>query len=68
MFLVCFLFVLSFPDYASAYVDPGTGSLLFQVVTAALLGFGLFWRRVKAFFCSLFGKKSCSCRDKEENS
>jgi hypothetical protein len=35
---------------ASAYVDPGTGSMIVQVVIAALVGgaafIGAFWRRL----------------------
>ena len=35
---------------AQAYIDPGTGSFIFQVVAGAVLGVGLavkvFWRRI----------------------
>jgi len=41
------------------YLDPGTGSMLIQIVLAALLGAGvairIFWRNIKAFFT---GKKA----------
>ena len=44
------------PEMSSvvAYLDPGTGSLIIQVVIASVLG-GLFtvkvyWGRIKAFF------------------
>ncbi len=40
------------------YLDPGSGSMLIQIVLAALLGAGvaikIFWRNIKAFFT---GKK-----------
>jgi len=41
------------------YLDPGSGSMLIQVILAALLGAGvaikIFWRNIKAFFT---GKKT----------
>ena len=37
-----------------AYLDPGTGSYVFQVATAALVGslfaIKVFWGRIKSFF------------------
>lgn len=37
-----------------AYLDPGSGSVLLQMIIAGLLGFGLavrlFWGRIKGFF------------------
>ncbi|MDR0406540.1 MAG: hypothetical protein LBH38_00430 [Holosporales bacterium] len=50
MWMIC-------PIVAEAYIDPGAGSLLFQAITASLLGIGIFWRRVVSFVRSLFGKK-----------
>ena len=43
-----------------AYLDPGTGSFLLQLLLASLLG-GLFlvrafWGRIKAFFVRVFSK------------
>ncbi len=45
---------------AYAYLNPGTGSCIFQIIIAALLG-GLFtiklsWNKIKTFFKSLFSK------------
>ncbi len=43
----------------AAYLDPGSGSMLIQILLAALLGAGvavkIFWRSIKAFFT---GKKA----------
>ena len=56
--------VLLVPAAASAYIDPGTGSFLLQMLLAALLGFlftlRLYWSKVKSFLRNLFGgsKKS----------
>ena len=52
--------VLALPAFA--YVDPGSGSMILQVILAGLLG-GLFavkvfWRKVVAFFRQLTGKKN----------
>jgi hypothetical protein len=39
---------------AGAYLDPGSGSIIFQAVVGAALGISLtaklFWRRIAAFF------------------
>lgn len=39
---------------AAAYIDPGSGSLVFQVVVGAAmavsLGVKVFWRRITTFF------------------
>ena len=44
-----------------AYLDPGSGSYLIQILIAALLGGGFaikaFWKQITAFFARLFGKK-----------
>jgi drug/metabolite transporter (DMT)-like permease len=49
------------PQPAHAYIDPGTGSYIFQMLIAGLIG-GLFamkqfWRRGMSFFKRLFGEK-----------
>lgn len=56
------LFYLLFPRAAYAYIDPGTGSFLLQMLIAALVGTALsvkvFWNKVKNLFKKLF------CRNK----
>lgn len=52
------LFLLVFPQRADAYLDPGTGSYLLQIMVAMLFG-GLFllktwWRQVKSFILKVF--------------
>ena len=54
---------LIFPQNALAYIDPGSGSYLFQLLIAFVLG-GLYtiktyWAMIRAFFNRLFsdGKK-----------
>lgn len=46
---------------AHAYLDPGSGSYLLQIVIAGLVG-GLFtvktfWLQIKTFFTNLFSRK-----------
>lgn len=53
------LFLLG-PKNASAYIDPGTGSYILQVIAAGILGglfaVKMFWFQVKDFFRRLFGR------------
>jgi hypothetical protein len=48
------LIFLSTPSNAYAYIDPGAGSYVFQILIAGLLAalffLKAFWQRVKAFF------------------
>lgn len=43
-----------------AYLDPGTGSFIFQMLIAGALGgllaLKLFWHSIKTFFAKLFSK------------
>lgn len=47
-------FCLGVIPVANAYIDPGTGSYIFQIVIGGLLAGGLFlktfWRRIRALF------------------
>lgn len=46
---------------AFAYIDPGSGSYIIQILAASLLGaavaVGTFWKRIKAFFGKFFKKE-----------
>lgn len=59
--LIFFLF-FAFPKNAYAYLDPGTGSYLFQLLMATILGLSfsikIFWKNVKNFFSGIFSKKN----------
>jgi hypothetical protein len=58
------IFNFLFAQPALAYLDPGTGSYIFQLLTAALLG-GLFF--IKPFFLKLkFFFKKIFLREKNE--
>jgi hypothetical protein len=56
IFTVAFLsfaFLFLFLPSANAYLDPGTGSFLFQALVGAILALGLtaklFWRKIVVF-------------------
>lgn len=50
---LCFAFLFLFLPSANAYLDPGTGSFLFQALVGAILAVGLtakiFWRKIVGF-------------------
>lgn len=50
---LCFAFLFLFLPSANAYLDPGTGSFLFQALVGVILATGLAvkvsWRRIVAF-------------------
>jgi len=63
--IIVILFVLAvldfcFPRNAYAYLDPGTGTYLFQLLVAALLGAAvgikIFWYKIKLFLKKLFSR------------
>ena len=59
--VVLVLFYLIFPQRTHAYIDPGTGSLIIQLILASLLGSLFFIRtaidKIKIFFKNLFSRK-----------
>ena len=62
------LFVLAFSSEASAYLDPGTGSMIFQLLICGLAGLALaiklFWRQIIGMFG---GKKAVDVDDDDED-
>ena len=57
--LIC---VLGWTPDAQAYFDPGTGSMVLQLLMASILGFVFtlktYWRKFKDFIQNLVGKNS----------
>ena len=55
------LLVVAGYDHAFAYIDPGTGSYVFQWLLAGLLAgafaLRMFWRNVRAFLGRLFSRQ-----------
>jgi hypothetical protein len=56
-----FLAGLLFPRCAHAYLDPGTGSYVLQILLAAFLGASvalkIYWKKVTAFLRSPFNRR-----------
>jgi hypothetical protein len=54
------LVYLVFIEEAYAYLDPGTGSYILQLIIAGLLGglfaLKMFWSKVKNFFVNVFSR------------
>lgn len=51
---------------ALAYLDPGSGSIIIQLILAALLGIGVFVRSQWSKIKSLFGKKDSHNEDEDQ--
>ncbi|GJL64986.1 hypothetical protein [Candidatus Nitrospira salsa] len=62
------LFQLIMSSHAFAYIDPGTGSYLFQMLMAGLLGsmfaLKMMWRNIRVYFSRFFAQ---SDSQKHEN-
>jgi len=59
---IVFLFLIISTKPAHAYLDPGTGSFILQILAASALG-GLFaiktfWRSITGFFSGIFSRKN----------
>lgn len=58
--LFSFLTIVFIPSSAFAYIDPGTGSYILQMIAAGILGglfaIKMFWLQVKNFFKRLFSR------------
>ncbi|OHB60677.1 MAG: hypothetical protein A2167_09120 [Planctomycetes bacterium RBG_13_46_10] len=54
------VFHITFYYKLCAYLDPGTGSIIFQVIIAGLCGgllaVKIFWSKIKSFFKGFFFK------------
>lgn len=59
-FAILDAFHINFHHKLCAYLDPGTGSIIIQVVIAGLFGvifvIKLFWGKIKNLFKKLFSK------------
>jgi hypothetical protein len=69
--IITALIELVFPMHSYAYLDPGAGSYMLQVMAAFLFG-GLyfiktFWQQLKAKVSSLFGSKENNDPEEKNN-
>ena len=67
-FITLALFCLTLPKTAYAYLDPGTGSYVIQMIIAALVGVAfvikIYWGKTKTFLANLISKRP---RDREDD-
>lgn len=49
------------------YIDPGSGSMLIQMLIGIAVAIGVFFRRIKFAFLQLFKKKDKSSAIEEKN-
>ena len=65
--LLLVLLIISLPRPLAAYLDPGSGSFLLQVLVAGLLGASFavrrFWGDIKGYFRKGFSRGSDSSGD-----
>jgi hypothetical protein len=51
-----------FPGRVYGYIDPGTGSYIFQIVIAAFVAVSfavkVYWNKIKKFVSGLFSRKN----------
>lgn len=54
MKLITFIFLLAFPSYSFAYLDPGSASMIIQGLIAGIASvatvIGLYWHKIKSYF------------------
>jgi hypothetical protein len=60
LILLLTLYFSTLTSQAHAYLDPGTGSMMLQIVIASVVGalfsLKIFWSRIKNFFSTVFSK------------
>jgi len=70
-FFFIVIIALSVPRRAHAYLDPGTGSYIFQILIAGLIGglfaIKLFWGRIKGFIGRIIRKDKKKDEEEEGN-
>ena len=58
--VICLLTFFLFNNSAHAYLDPATGSVIFQAIIALFAGIAtaisIYWRKFKDFISNLFSK------------
>jgi len=71
---ICMLVALLgavFAAPAYAYLDPGTGSYIFQLLLAGIVGLGfvikIFWGRIKGFFTRLFSRQQQQAEEAQDD-
>ncbi|MCK4431043.1 MAG: hypothetical protein KAW19_07045 [Candidatus Aminicenantes bacterium] len=54
--------IMAFPKCIFAYIDPGSGSYIIQMMIAVFIGISfavrVYWKKIKAFLSGVFKKNS----------
>jgi len=70
-FLTIIFTCLCYSQSAVAYLDPGTGSLILQMLIAGIMGsiftIKLYWYQLKTFITKLFGHKKKNEHDQNDD-
>lgn len=68
--IYCLFALLALPTVAHAYIDPGTGSLILQMLIAGFLGAAYaikrHWLIIRAYFTQLFSRSKPVLPDAEQ--
>ena len=74
MFVLLLIFVnflLVFPRQANAYLDPGTGSYITQLIIGLLLAgsylIKVYWLKIKSGFKSIFKSTTKNAKNGDQN-
>lgn len=71
MMIVFLTTLLSPPFEIAAYLDPGSGSFLLQLLIGGIVGLLLvlktFWSRIKLFFNNLLGRDTAVVEEPDQN-
>ena len=58
----CTLYLILLSNPAYAYLDPGTGSMILNLIVGAVAGAitfaSVFWQKIKIFFKRIFNKET----------
>jgi hypothetical protein len=66
-----FLVLLLFTRESEAYIDPGSGSYVLQLIVASFFAIvftlKVFWRNIRAFFSGARGKKQADTTSSDQS-
>ena len=68
-FILAVSYVIIFPNYAYAYLDPGTGSIILQAIigflAASVTAISIYWSKFKSLISKIFIRKE---KEKDKSS
>ena len=71
LWALLFLVLLLFTRESEAYIDPGSGSYVLQLIVASFFAIvftlKVFWRNIRAFFSGARGKKQADTTSSDQS-